>query len=218
MPGTKIMANVENGKLIDPRVELKIYSGIEHGALSQVSAIVLHRTDSSNATSTLSAYAGGKQTGAHFLVDKPGHIYQTARLDRSCWHVGILLSRCQVEHGCDPQELKTITALMHEKGVGFGTRAKNLSRHELEKKYPLRYPSNKDSLGIEVVGMFLPAGKAFEKPTPEQLESVKYLADILVRQFDLNLLSDVYAHGAIARKEVSEGAQLLQYVLAGPTP
>ncbi|QRP62775.1 N-acetylmuramoyl-L-alanine amidase [Rhodanobacter sp. FDAARGOS 1247] len=212
------MATVENGKLIDPEVEVKLYTSIEHGALTSVASIVLHRTDSSSATGTLSAYEGGKTTGAHFLIDKLGKIYQTARVDQVCWHVGILVARCQAESNCDPQELKTITALLHEKGLSFSTRAKNLSRHEVAKTYPQRYPANSDSLGIEVVGKFVAADKAFELPTPEQLKSVKYLVDILVAQFKLNLLSDVYAHGAIARKEVSEGAQLLQSLLTGAKP
>lgn len=212
------MATVENGKLVDPEIEVKLYASIEHGTLDQVSAVVLHRTDSSSATSTLSAYEGGKQAGAHFLIDKSGKVYQTARVDQVCWHVGILVARCQAEHDCDPQELKTIAALMHEDGLGFGRRARNLSRHEVGKKYPLRYPSNHDSLGIEVVGMFLPSAKAFEEPTAAQLKSLKYLVDILVAQFHLNLLSDVYAHGAIARKEVSEGAQLLQSLMSGAKP
>ena len=88
----------------------------------------------------------------------------------------------------------------------------------MAKTYPQRYPANSDSLGIEVVGKYVAADKAFELPTPEQLKSVKYLVDILVAQFKLNLLSDVYAHGAIARKEVSEGAQLLQSLLTGAKP
>ncbi|HWU76002.1 MAG TPA: peptidoglycan recognition family protein [Rhodanobacter sp.] len=212
------MATIQNGKLIDPQVEVKLYPSIEHGALGAVSSIVLHRTDSSSAAGTFSAYAGGKQTGAHFLLDKSGRIYQTASLEKVCWHVGILLARCEVEKSCDPHELKTITSLMHKKGEGFGTRARDLSRHELGKTYPARYPSNNDSIGIEVVGMFLPGNKAFEQPTPAQLKSVKYLVDILLKLFRLNLLSDVYAHGEIARKEVSEGAQLLQYLQSGSTP
>ncbi len=212
------MATIKNGKLIDPEVEVKLYPSIEHGALSHVAAIVMHRTDSSSAAGTFSAYAGGKQTGAHFLVDKLGKIYQTASLDKVCWHVGLLVARCEVEKSCDPQELKTITTLLQKKGESFSTRAKNLSHHELTKAYPIRYPSNSDSLGIEVVGMFLPAQKSFEVPTSEQLKSVKYLVDILVDSFNLNLLSDVYAHGAIARKEVSEGAQLLRYLQSGAKP
>jgi len=209
------MAKINDGKIVDKKVEIKIYPSLEHGALNTVTSIVLHRTDSSTAAGTLNAYANGRKLGAHFLIDKDGHIYQTANLKKYCQHVGILLPRCQVDKNCDPKELKTITALIHEKGLGFGTRAENLSRHESEKKYPLRYPSNTDSIGIEVVGRFLPAEKKFEKPTLQQFSSLKWLVDLLVAEYGLNMTSAVYAHGAISRKEASEGAQLLQFLLSG---
>jgi len=209
------MTKVKEGSIIDNQVEVKTYPSIEHGNLININSIVLHRTDSSNATSTLNAYAKGKKAGAHFLIDKSGKIYQTAGMQKICWHVGIMKPRCEIEKNCDPAELKTITALIHEKGLSFGRRARNLSRHEANKAYPLRYPTNKDSLGIEVVGRFNPAKKSFEKPTAQQLKSVKWLVDVLVQQFKLNLRNDVFSHGAIARKEVSEGAQLLQYVFSG---
>ena len=209
------MSKIEDGKIIDKKVEIKTYSSIEHGNISNVTSIVLHRTDSYNAEGTLSAYAKGKESGAHFLIDKNGQIYQTANLKKFCQHVGVLLPRCEIEKNCDPKELKTITALIHEKGLSFSSRARNLSRHESEKKYPLRYPSNNDSIGIEVVGKFLPAEKTFEKPTAQQLSSLKWLVDILIEEYSLDLRNHVYAHGAIARKEVTEGAQLLQYLLSG---
>lgn len=46
----------------------------------------------------------------------------------------------------------------------------------------------------------------------QQLTSLERLVDVLVKEYNLNLRNDVYAHGAIARKEASEGAQLLQYL------
>lgn len=63
-----------------------------------------------------------------------------------------------------------------------------------------------DSDGIEVVGRFLPAEKSFEKPTLEQFSSLKWLVGILTEGYGLDLRHDVYAHGAIARKEAPEGA------------
>jgi len=209
------MTKIEDGKIIDPRVAIQIHSSIERGNIKKVSSIVLHRTDSTTATGTLNAYANGKRSGAHFLIDKSGHVYQTASMLKMCWHVGILLPRCQIEKNCDPKELKTITALIHEEGLSFGRRARNLSRHEVSKKYPLRYPSNSDSIGIEVVGKFWPSEKSFEKPTQRQLESLKWLTEVIANEYLLNIRTDVYAHGAIARKEVTEGAQILQYLLSG---
>ena len=60
-----------------------------------------------------------------------------------------------------------------------------------------------------------PAKKSFDKSMMQQLKSVKWLVNALVEQFKLNVRNDVYSHGAIARKEVSEGAQLLQHVFSG---
>ena len=42
----------------------------------------------------------GKKTGAHFLIANDGTIYQTASLEKLCWHVGILYSRCADEKSC----------------------------------------------------------------------------------------------------------------------
>ena len=199
------MTKVKDGKLVDKTIDVKTYASIEHGNINKITAIVLHRTDSSNASSTIQAYANGKKSGAHFLIDKVGKIYQTADMRKICWHVGILLPRCQIEKNCNPKELKTITALIHEKGFSFGRRARNLSRHEAGKKYPLRYPSNSDSIGIEVVGAFWPSQKSFDKPTQQQLKSLKFLVKIIAKEYKLNINYSVYAHGEIARKEVSEG-------------
>jgi N-acetyl-anhydromuramyl-L-alanine amidase AmpD len=206
---------VKDGEIVDKKVEIKTYPSIEHGAISKVTSIVLHRTDSSTANSTLSVYSKGKKTGAHFLIDKNGYIYQTANMNKVCWHVGILLPRCKIEKDCNPKELKTITALIHEKGLAFGRRARNLSRHEIGKNYPLRYPSNNDSIGIEVVGKFWETKKSFDKPTLEQFKSLKWLVGTLTKKYQLSIKNDVYAHGAIARKQEAEGAQLLQYLFSG---
>ncbi len=210
------MGSINQGHLIDKNVTVKTYPSIEHGGLKPVSSIVLHRTDSVSASTTLNAYKNRQKTGAHFLIDKDGSIYQTASLNKMCWHVGMLLPRCEVEKNCDQKELKTITALIHEKGLSFSKRAKNLSSHEVEKTYPLRYPANDDSIGIEVVGKFLVTEKSFEKPTQQQFNSLKCLTNTLIKEYNLELMKDVYAHGAIARKEKTEGAQLLQYLFSGP--
>ncbi|MBL1262047.1 MAG: N-acetylmuramoyl-L-alanine amidase [Thiotrichaceae bacterium] len=212
------MTTVKDGEIVDKTVDIKTDTSIEHGSINKITSIVLHRTDSSNAGSTLQAYANGKKSGAHFLIDKSGKIYQTADMRKICWHIGILLPRCQIEKNCNPKELKTITALIHEKGFSFGRRARNLSPHEAGKKYPLRYPSNSDSLGIEVVGKFWPSKKSFDKPTQQQLKSLKWLVEIIAKEYKLNIKTNVYAHGAIARKEVPEGTQIFQYLFSGIVP
>lgn len=136
-------------------------------------------------------------------------------MNQKCWHVGILQSRCQTEGDCSPQENKTINSLIHQIGLSFGRRAKNLSRHEAKKKYPNRYPSNDDSIGIEVVGKFSTIAKTFGEPTSQQFKSLRFIVKIVADEFSLNIDNDVYSHGAIARKQPSEGAQLHQGLSSG---
>lgn len=165
------MTTVTNGIIVDKRITVKRYNAIEHGNINNITSIVLHRTAGSSATSSLNGYAAGQKTGAHFLIANDGTIYQTASLEKLCWHVGILYSRCADEKSCDPKELKTVNSLLHQKGFSFSKRVKNVSRHELGKTYPLRYPSNSDSLGIEVVGRF---NKATNILNDQQINSFKH--------------------------------------------
>jgi N-acetyl-anhydromuramyl-L-alanine amidase AmpD len=206
---------IKDGIIQDKNVELKIYPSVQHGQMNKVAAIVLHRTDSSNANSTLQAYSKGKKSGAHFLIDKSGKIYQTAKMNQKCWHVGILQSRCQTEGDCSQQENKRVNSLIHQKGLSFGRRARNLSRHEAKKKYPDRYPSNDDSIGIEVVGKFITTAKTFGEPTSHQFNSLRWLVELITTEYNLNINNDVYSHGAIARKQPCEGAQLSQSLSSG---
>ena len=82
--------------------------------------------------------------GAHFLIDKDGTIYQTARLTQKTWHVGRLQSRCVAELKCSAPK----------KWDPSGTH-----KSESSKSWPARYPSNEDSIGIELVGRFDAATK-----------------------------------------------------------
>jgi len=212
------MITITNGIIIDSRITAKVSSSIEHGNINKVKSIVLHRTAGSSATSSLNGYASGQKTGAHFLIAKDGTIYQTASLDQLCWHVGTLYARCSVEKSCDPKELKTINSLLHQKGFKFSDRVKNVSQHETRKAYPIRYPANSDSLGIEVVGRYNKTTSMFETPTDKQFESIKWLVETLLKEYSLDLNKDVYAHGVIARKMEVEGIQLLQYLRIGVSP
>lgn len=71
----------KDGMLTVPEIRNARVTALEHGALTSPEAIVMHRTESSTAKSTLDGYnAGGQPAGAHFLIDKDGTIYQTASL------------------------------------------------------------------------------------------------------------------------------------------
>jgi len=149
-------ATVVSGKLVASRVKDKTTSKIEKGALNKVNAIVVHQTGSDSADSSLNSYRAGIN-GAHFLIDKDGTIFQTARVDQKCWHVGNIKSRCSELKVCSAEDLKEINSILFKKGESYEVRVRNLSQHEGKKSYPDRYPTNDDALGIELVGRSTPS-------------------------------------------------------------
>jgi N-acetyl-anhydromuramyl-L-alanine amidase AmpD len=217
--GGKKMANLVGGLLVDSRITPELRPKIEHGALdlNKVVAIVLHQTYSSTANSTLNSWKT-KETGAHFLIDRggaeykdketgrvkqtvDGKIYQTARLDRVCWHVGIIRARCMATLQCVAPKGQKPTKEQQIKGL------ETLSRHEHKKAYPSRYPTNNDSIGIEIVTMYDEKNGAYPKPTRAQAEAVIWLIEAIVEHIPGISSADIYEHGKISPKDpgLSEG-------------
>lgn len=204
MARTETTPTISNGKLVSPKVVDKVTANIEKGALTTVSALIVHQTGGSNATSSLASYEAGK-AGAHFLIDKDGTIYQTARVNQKCWHVGNIRSRCYEMKTCDEEELKTIEGILFKKGQAYSVRIKKLSEHESQKSLPDRYPTNEDSIGIEIVGAFGAKAKAYETVTPAQNQSLAWLVGVL--QSALGLAADhVYTHPEVSYKEKTEAS------------
>jgi N-acetyl-anhydromuramyl-L-alanine amidase AmpD len=199
------MAEIQDGKLIDGKVTIELAPKIEQGALKKVNAIVLHQTGGSSAKSTLESYKTSN-IGAHFLIDKDGTIYQTARVDRIAFHVGMIRSKCAEAKNCSPEDQAAIKTILGTKET-YKTKITNLYNHEMKKPYPNRFPLNEDSLGIEVVGNF--KDNTYEDPTEEQAEAVKWLVAELIRLFGLTV-SDVYRHPEVSYKQPSE-AQNVNY-------
>lgn len=195
---------IKNGKLLSPRVVDKITGKIEKGALASVAALIVHQTGGANAESALASYQKGA-AGAHFLIGKEGTIYQTARVNQKCWHVGNIRSRCYEMKACDAQEMKTIEGILFKKGEAYSVRIKKLSEHESRKSVPDRYPTNEDSIGIEIVGAFDAKTKAYEVVTQAQNQSLAWLVGTL--QSALGLAADrVYTHPEISYKEKTEAS------------
>lgn len=192
------------GKLVHANVADKINSKIEKGKLSSVSAIVVHQTGGATAESALNSYDAGVN-GAHFLIDKDGTIYQTARIDQKCWHVGNIRSKCQELKSCSPDDLKAINALLFKKGVAYSARIRDVSQHEATKSYPDRYPTNDDSLGIEIVGAYDAKSNSYENVSTEQNSSLAWLIEALEAKLSISA-DDVYPHGKIGYKQPSEGS------------
>jgi N-acetyl-anhydromuramyl-L-alanine amidase AmpD len=174
--------------LIDTKVILRRSPSIEHGSLAGVRAIVVHQTDAPTAQHTFNGYnAGGN--GAHFLIDKNRHIYQTASMYKRCYHVGRLIkSKCLTinKKSCNSSNMAKILAM------SWASQIKALDANERAKSYPHRYPVNSDSIGIELVGKHID-GKRYETVTPSQNASLQWLVSELYTHFSLTS-SDVYKH------------------------
>jgi N-acetyl-anhydromuramyl-L-alanine amidase AmpD len=197
----------DKGTIIDGKVTVKIEPNIEHGSLTDVHAIVMHQTGGTDAAGTLTKYKKIGAAGAHFLIDKDGTIYQTAHVNKRTFHVGRIQSRCDNLNSCSPDDATAIKTIMHPpriKGqpkVPYTTKVKQLHDHEMKKAYPKRYPSNDDSIGIEVVGK--PVKGIYEDPTDKQAESVKWLVAGLLGLFSLTT-DDVYRHPQVSYKDATE--------------
>ncbi len=200
------MANEQKPSVVDgvlqaPQVTSKLYSGIEKGKLLKVEAIVVHQTGARTADSSFSSYKDGRN-GAHFLIDLDGTIYQTARLDRQCWHVGSIQSRCYKAKKCDVADLKAIKGILFNQGDKYW--ASKLHKHETAKAYPDRFPLNDEAIGIEIVGAF-DAKKGYDPVTEAQNASLAWLVATLNGIYGLDG-EDVFRHGEIAQKQKDEAA------------
>jgi N-acetyl-anhydromuramyl-L-alanine amidase AmpD len=196
------MLKNDKGKIIDGKVKVQIEPNLEHGSLVAVNALVMHQTGGSDAAGALASYKNKGASGAHFLIDKDGTIYQTARVDKRTYHVGKIQSRCDNLKSCSPDDATAIRTIMHpKKKVPYPAKVKQLHEHEMQKSYPNRYPSNDDSLGIEVVGK--PTKGIYEDPTDQQAASVKWLVAGLLDLFGLTT-EDVYRHPQVSYKDATE--------------
>jgi N-acetyl-anhydromuramyl-L-alanine amidase AmpD len=196
--------NVKDGKLIDSKVTDKLNAKIEKGALTVVHALVVHQTGAPTSDSSFSSYAQG-QNGAHFLIDKDGTIFQTARINQKCWHVGKIRSRCQELKSCAPDELKAINGILFKKGESYALRIAALNTHEAAKNYPERFPTNEDSIGIEIVSAFDAKKDNYDGINKPQNNSLSWLVGVLEDALKVGD-ADVYTHGTIGYKQPSEGS------------
>lgn len=192
----------QDGLVRDARIRTARSANIERGPMRQVRGIIVHQTDSSTASATLNGYRNPAATGAHFLIDKDGTVYQTASVFQSTWHVGPLRARCLAEHRCTPVELQALKK--------FSPSGEN--RREIAKSVPERYPSNQDAIGIELVGLALPRGpnvaskdQVYETVTAEQNASLKWLILGLSRALGVSM-GEVFRHPTVSRKNETEAS------------
>ena len=191
-----------SGMVVTPRVVRARKIQIERGAMQRISGIVVHQTGGSTAASALSSYRNASATGAHFLIEKDGTIYQTASLKKQTWHVGRIKARCVAEMRCTPVELEQLRR--------FDPRGED--RREMRKAVPDRYPSNTDSIGVELVGEALP----LNEPNPDRRTYVAAPATQndplrwLIHALSVTLrvpVTEVVRHPLVARKNRTEAAR-----------
>ncbi|MDF0605766.1 N-acetylmuramoyl-L-alanine amidase [Neisseriaceae bacterium TC5R-5] len=190
----------KDGHVDATRIKVKIFSKIERAKMDKVNGIVVHQTGGSSAESAFSSYSSDGASGAHFLLDLDGTIYQTASLYKRTNHVGKMQSRCIVKHVCSPTDLKAAM-----KATKSGSSA--LTIHEMKKSFPDRFPSNTDSIGIEIVGYYKTInGKViYDNVKDEQNASLKWLVRELADTFKVSM-QEIYKHPEIGRKTESEAS------------
>lgn len=197
----------ESGVVAPIKIEKKIFPNISQGKLKAVNAIVLHRTGGGTAQSTLHAYVNAK-VGAHFLIDRDGTVYQTLETTDKGAHVGKLRPRCLVEGSGSLEERNAAAAIRDDPNEkSFSRKVSELHRLEIKKPYPDRYPSNDDSIGIEVVGRFLTSVDEFEPATEKQKAALSLLISRLMQEHSL-AATDLYKHYEISYKSGKEGEGL----------
>jgi N-acetyl-anhydromuramyl-L-alanine amidase AmpD len=209
----------DQGMVINARIRSRRYVQIERQPLIRVSGIIVHQTGSERATSAFNSYSNANANGAHFLIDKDGSIYQTASLKKRTNHVGSLRARCIEEYTCAPADFEKSKDFPRKNAVEI------MHRIEMQKSVPGRYPSNMDSVGIEIVGKpMLPPGKsAPSNATPKQkeayfnqnavYESVTEAQNVslvwLVRELARTLtipMKEVFRHPTVSRKNPTEAS------------
>lgn len=194
----------KDGMVRSALVEARRYASLERGDMPVVNGIVVHQTGGSTAQSTFNSYSNST-IGAHFLVEKDGTVYQTASLYKRANHVGLLRSRCLDRHNCAPAELKRLQPATLRQRSGM----------EQGKAFPDRFPSNSDSIGIELVGEYSrnpDFGKVrgadeylYIPVTDAQNAALRWLVGELRRTLSV-AAAEVYRHPQVSYKTPTEAA------------
>jgi hypothetical protein len=143
----------KNGMIIHsdriPELRTQRMIKIERGTLNKIAGIVIHQTGSASVSNTINSYANNTinekgeskaPNGAHFLISKEGQVIQAASLNQQTQHVGYIKNKKIAEWSCAKRQ--------QVKGT-----AKEINDKEMLKDMPDRYPSNSNSVGIEMVGL-----------------------------------------------------------------
>jgi hypothetical protein len=196
----------QDGYLTAPGITRSAVPALERDPMTVVNGVVLHRTMSSTAAGTLSHWRSETNPyGTHFLIDRDGTIHQTASLNSHTAHVGKIRSRGEVEGSLTADERRQLATARAEPGNDYSA----VNRIESAKPYPQRYPTNRDSIGIEVVATYDERTRTWQAPTEQQSASIRRLVGILQQNYGLDN-NDIYQHDVVSYKTHGEGAGLYQ--------
>jgi len=187
---------------VHSRITLAIAPHIEHGQMKYVHGIIVHQTDGASAQSAFDSYKNNSPNGAHFLIDKDGTVYQTASIFKKTRHVGKLKARCLLQKKCTATEL---AEYRHFNPSG-------MHKREMAKSFPNRFPSNEDSIEIELVGEALPHDnsvpedkKVYETVTASQNNSLKWLISELTLALKVPM-TEMFRHPQASWKNTTEAS------------
>jgi N-acetylmuramoyl-L-alanine amidase len=144
------MLTLTDGKIIDGSIVVSLSPKIEHGPLKNIHALVMHQTGGEDAQGALASYKTSPY-GAHFLIDKDGTIYQTARVTQKVFHIGKIRSRCASLCSCSPKEDIAIKTILASK-VGYSQKITEISAFESKKAYPCAIQPTKTHLALKSPG------------------------------------------------------------------
>lgn len=196
----------QDGYLTDSGITRTAIPALERNPMTAVNGIVLHRTMGSTAAGTISHWRSDTNPyGTHFLIDRDGTIHQTASLNNNTAHVGKIRSRGEMEGTLTADEQRQLASARAEPGNDNSA----VNRIESAKPYPLRYPANGDSIGIEVVATYDKTTQAWQAPTEQQTASIRRLVGILQQNYGLDD-NDIHQHDVVSHKTHGEGAGLYQ--------
>lgn len=195
------MAVIKNGLLLDAKITQNIISNIERPGLdfTKINAIIIHQTDSYNASGTMNYWKTSKiKAGAHFVIDRNGGSFSETTENPKNPGTGIFTGKTRSYTGTDGKIYQT---------AHLNKRCNHAGRLRDKK-----YPNNYNSIGIEFVGKYDWVKNTYPPPSIGQIQSGAWLVKTLIELIStIPSFEAVYAHGVIAYKtpDMTEGGTTL---------
>jgi hypothetical protein len=178
-----------SGVLSHSRIINKIAPNIEKGNRNTIAGIVLHRTAGKTAASALATWlTPGVITGAHFIIDANGVIWQTARINKVTYSNGNTQVR-GISNDTTISIEVTGSCWVNVGGVKTNCVLKAIEKY-IQRPLKLTY---------------------WDVPTAAQIDSTKFLINYLHTNNGVPL--NLYAHGEISdHKTFNEASDILRAV------